>query len=120
MGALLDAQAVHPGRSAYHHLLGLALSNGIARDRAGQVLELVGLSAVAGKRAGEFSLGMSQRLGIAAALLGDPQVLLLDEPVNGLDPEGVAVDTHPAAHARRAGPHDSALEPSDERDGADR
>jgi ABC-2 type transport system ATP-binding protein len=90
VGALLEARSFHAGRSAYHHLLCLALSNGIGRKRVGQVLDLVGLDRVARKRAGGFSLGMGQRLGIAAALLGDPGVLLLDEPVNGLDPEGVA------------------------------
>ena len=89
-GALLEARSFHGGRSAYHHLLSLALSNGIGRRRVGEVLDLVGLDRVARKRAGGFSLGMGQRLGIAAALLGDPGVLLLDEPVNGLDPEGVA------------------------------
>src|SRR5919198_2857094 len=89
MGALLEAKAFHGGRSAYYHLLCLALSNGIGRTRVDQVLELVGLRSVARKRAGGFSLGMAQRLGIAAALLGDPRVLLFDEPVNGLDPEGV-------------------------------
>jgi ABC-2 type transport system ATP-binding protein len=90
VGALLDAQAVHGGRSAYDHLLSLALSNGIGRSRVQQVLDQVGLSKVARRRAGGFSLGMAQRLGIAAALLGDPPVLIFDEPVNGLDPEGVA------------------------------
>jgi len=89
IGAMLDAKAVHPGRSAYHHLLALAQTNGIPRRRVPQVLELVGLESVAGQRAGGFSLGMGQRLGIAAALLGDPPVLLFDEPVNGLDPEGI-------------------------------
>jgi ABC-2 type transport system ATP-binding protein len=89
VGALLEAKAFHGGRSAYNHLMCLALSNGIGRARADQVLELVGLSRVARKRAGGFSLGMAQRLGIAAALLGDPPVLMFDEPVNGLDPEGV-------------------------------
>jgi ABC-2 type transport system ATP-binding protein len=90
VGALLEAKAFHGGRSAYHHLLCLALANGIGRKRVGQVLDVVGLDRVARRRAGGFSLGMGQRLGIAAALLGDPAVLLLDEPVNGLDPEGVA------------------------------
>ena len=89
IGALLEAKAVHGGRSAYNHLLCLALSNGIDRSRVDEVLELVGLQQVARKRVGGFSLGMGQRLGIASALLGDPQVLMFDEPVNGLDPEGV-------------------------------
>jgi ABC-2 type transport system ATP-binding protein len=89
VGALLEAKSVHPGRSARNHLLFLAQSQGLPARRVGEVLDLVGLSEVAGKRAGGFSLGMSQRLGIAAAMLGDPRVLLLDEPVNGLDPEGV-------------------------------
>jgi ABC-2 type transport system ATP-binding protein len=89
VGALLEAQAMHPGRSAYNHLLCLALSNGIGRARVDQVLDLVGLRRIARQRVGGFSLGMRQRLGIAAALLGDPPVLLFDEPVNGLDPEGV-------------------------------
>jgi ABC-2 type transport system ATP-binding protein len=88
MGALLESRAAHPGRSAYNHLLCLALSNGIGRSRVGEVLDLVGLSRVASRRVGGFSLGMSQRLGIAAALLGDPPVLILDEPVNGLDRKG--------------------------------
>jgi ABC-2 type transport system ATP-binding protein len=89
VGAMLDARAVHPGRTAHDHLLALARSNGIPRSRVGEVLGAVGLSDVAGHRAGGFSLGMSQRLGIAAALLGDPGVLLFDEPVNGLDTEGI-------------------------------
>jgi ABC-2 type transport system ATP-binding protein len=89
VGALLDAGAAHPGRTARHHLLGLARSNGIAAGRVDEVLDEVGLRSVARRRAAGFSLGMAQRLGIAAALLGDPPVLLLDEPVNGLDPEGV-------------------------------
>ncbi len=89
VGALLEAKAIHPGRSAYDHLLALALTNGIPRRRITEVLDLVGLTSVARKRAGAFSLGMGQRLGIAAALLGDPDVILLDEPVNGLDPEGI-------------------------------
>jgi ABC-2 type transport system ATP-binding protein len=89
VGALLDARAVHPGRSAYNHLHSLAAANGIGRARVGEVLDMVGLASVARKRAGGFSLGMAQRLGIAGALLGDPGTLLFDEPVNGLDPEGI-------------------------------
>jgi ABC-2 type transport system ATP-binding protein len=89
VGALLEARAWHPGRTARSHLAALAASNGIARHRVDEVLGMVGLTDVAGQRAGKFSLGMAQRLGIAAALLGDPPVLLLDEPVNGLDPAGI-------------------------------
>jgi ABC-2 type transport system ATP-binding protein len=89
VGALLDANALHGGRTAYNHLRCLARSNGIGSTRVIAVLEQVGLAGVAGKRIGGFSLGMKQRLGIAAALLGDPGVLLFDEPVNGLDPEGI-------------------------------
>ncbi|NEE01357.1 ABC transporter ATP-binding protein [Phytoactinopolyspora halotolerans] len=89
VGALLEARTFHPGRSAENHLAALAAGNGIPRARVRAVLDTVGLSDVAARRAGGFSLGMSQRLGIAAALLGDPPVLLFDEPVNGLDPEGV-------------------------------
>ena len=89
VGALLEAKAIHPGRSAYNHLLELAQTNDISKKRIEDVLGLVGLMTVARKRVGAFSLGMGQRLGIAAALLGDPQVLLLDEPANGLDPEGI-------------------------------
>jgi ABC-2 type transport system ATP-binding protein len=89
VGAMLESPGVHPGRSARAHLLALAQSNGIGRRRVDEVLGLVGLDRVAGRPAGSFSLGMTQRLGVAAALLGDPGVLLLDEPVNGLDPAGV-------------------------------
>jgi ABC-2 type transport system ATP-binding protein len=89
VGALLEGSGMHPGRRACDHLLWLAQSNDIPRSRIDEVLELVGLSAVAGRRTGGFSLGMAQRLGIAAALLGDPPILMLDEPVNGLDPEGI-------------------------------
>jgi ABC-2 type transport system ATP-binding protein len=89
VGALLEARAVHTGRSAYNHLLALALTTGIPRRRVGEVIDLVGLQDVAGKRVGGFSLGMGQRLGVAAALLGDPATLVLDEPVNGLDPQGI-------------------------------
>ncbi|KES05499.1 multidrug ABC transporter ATP-binding protein [Streptomyces toyocaensis] len=89
IGALLEAKGAHPGRSAYHHLLCLAQSNGIPTRRVHEVLDAVGLTAVARKKAKGFSLGMGQRLGIAAALLGDPRILMFDEPVNGLDPEGI-------------------------------
>jgi ABC-2 type transport system ATP-binding protein len=89
VGALLEARALHPGRSARDHLRWLAVSNALAVRRVDEVLDLVGLTAVAGTRAGRFSLGMGQRLGIAVALLGDPSVVVLDEPVNGLDPEGI-------------------------------
>jgi ABC-2 type transport system ATP-binding protein len=89
VGALLEARAVHTGRSAYNHLLAQALTTGIPRSRVEEVIDLVGLRDVARKRAGGFSLGMGQRLGVAAALLGDPATLVLDEPVNGLDPEGI-------------------------------
>ncbi len=89
VGALLEAKSVHTGRSAYNHLLALAQTHGIPKRRVSELLELVGLESVAKKRAGQFSLGMGQRLVIAAALLGDPEVVMLDEPVNGLDPEGI-------------------------------
>jgi len=90
LGILLEARAVHTSRSAFHHLLALAHTNGIPRHRVEEVIDLVGLRSVAKQRAGAFSLGMGQRLGIAAALLGDPQTVVLDEPVNGLDPEASA------------------------------
>jgi ABC-2 type transport system ATP-binding protein len=89
VGALLEAKSIHPGRTAFNHLLAQAYTHGIPRRRVDEVIELTGLQTVADKRAGSFSLGMSQRLGIAAALLGDPATVMLDEPVNGLDPEGV-------------------------------
>ena len=89
VGALLEAKAIHPGRSAYNHLLAMAQTNSIPRTRVDEVLGVVGLDGVARRKAGKFSLGMSQRLGIASALLGDPGVLLSDEPINGLDPEGI-------------------------------
>ena len=89
VGALLDAKALHPGRSAEDHLRTVAATAGIGRDRVREMLELVGLTEVARKRARTFSLGMTQRLGIAAALLGDPPVIILDEPINGLDPDGI-------------------------------
>jgi ABC-2 type transport system ATP-binding protein len=89
VGALLEARAIHTGRSAYHHLVAMAQTHGIGRGRVDEVIEMVGLSDVARKRVGGFSLGMGQRLGIAAALLGDPATVVLDEPANGLDPEGI-------------------------------
>ncbi|HKE65144.1 MAG TPA: ATP-binding cassette domain-containing protein [Micromonosporaceae bacterium] len=89
LGGMIDPRAVHPSRSAFHHLLALAQTNGIRRSRVDEVIDAVGLADVSRRRAGKFSLGMSQRLGIAAALLGDPQTVVLDEPVNGLDVEGI-------------------------------
>ncbi len=89
VGAMLEATAIHDGRSAQNHLLCVAQSNGIGRRRVDEVLAIVGLTSVARKRAGQFSMGMSQRLGIGVALLGDPELLIFDEPVNGLDPEGI-------------------------------
>jgi ABC-2 type transport system ATP-binding protein len=89
IGAMLEAHAIHTGRSAYNHLLALAQTHGIPRSRVEEVIELVGLREVARKRVGSFSLGMGQRLGVAAALLGDPATVILDEPANGLDPEGI-------------------------------
>jgi ABC-2 type transport system ATP-binding protein len=89
IGGMLDPRAVHPSRNAYHHLLAIAQTSGIRKSRVDEVIDAVGLRSVAGRRAGKFSLGMSQRLGIAAALLGDPATVVLDEPVNGLDVEGI-------------------------------
>ncbi|MEA2404405.1 MAG: type transport system ATP-binding protein [Thermoleophilaceae bacterium] len=89
IGAMLEARAVHTGRSAFHHLLAMAQTHGIPRSRVDEVIEMVGLTEVARKRVGSFSLGMGQRLGIAAAMLGDPATVVLDEPANGLDPEGI-------------------------------
>lgn len=89
IGSLLEAKAIHPSRSAYDHLHALAVTNGIGRSRVDAVLDMVGLTEVAKRSGGGFSLGMGQRLGIAGALLGDPEVVMLDEPVNGLDPEGI-------------------------------
>jgi ABC-2 type transport system ATP-binding protein len=89
VGALLEARSIHPGRTAYHHLLALAQTSGIGRSRVDEVIDAVGLGTVARRRAGRFSLGMGQRLGIATALLGDPRTVILDEPVNGLDTEGI-------------------------------
>ncbi|HEY3962116.1 MAG TPA: ATP-binding cassette domain-containing protein [Gaiellaceae bacterium] len=89
VGALLEARSVHTGRSAYNHLLALAQTHGLPKSRVDELIDLVGLHEVAKKRAGQFSLGMGQRLGIATALLGDPSTVMLDEPVNGLDPEGI-------------------------------
>jgi ABC-2 type transport system ATP-binding protein len=89
VGAMLEARAIHTGRSAYHHLLAMAQTHAIPRSRVDEVIDLVGLQDVARKRVGSFSLGMGQRLGIAAALLGDPATVILDEPANGLDPEGI-------------------------------
>jgi ABC-2 type transport system ATP-binding protein len=89
LGTLLEAKAVHTSRSAFNHLLALAQTNGVPKSRVSELIDLVGLGEVARKRAGGFSLGMGQRLGIASALLGDPQTVILDEPINGLDPEGI-------------------------------
>ena len=120
VGALLDAKAIVGGRSAANHLTWLADSNGIDRRRVGEVLDIVGLSDVAGKRVGTFSLGMSQRLGIAAALLGDPDTLIFDEPINGLDPDGIVWIRNLMKSLAVRGAHGVPLQPSHERDGPDR
>ena len=114
MGALLEARAIHPGRSAHAHLWMLARTNQIPRTRVDEVLELVGLSSVAEQRVGQFSLGMSQRLGIAVALLGDPGVLMFDEPVNGLDTDGIRWVRHPLRTTCLRGPGRLRLEPPHE------
>ena len=117
-GALLDAKSIHGGRTAQNHLLCLAQSNGIRARRVDEVLGIVGLESVARRRTAGFSLGMGQRLGIAAALLGDPGVLMFDEPVNGLDPEGHRLGSEPDARPGRRGAHGPRVQPSHERDGA--
>ena len=117
VGALLEARAIHPGRSARNHLWMLAQTNDIPRSRVDEVLEIVGLTAVADKRPSTFSLGMGQRLGIAGALLGDPSVLLFDEPINGLDREGYPLGPQPAQGPRQRGPHRLRVESPHERDG---
>ena len=120
VGALLEAKAFHPGRTARSHLSALAASNGIPRRRVNDVLEITGMEKAAGRRAGKFSLGMAQRLGIAAALLGDPAVLLLDEPVNGLDPEGIRWIRNLLKNLADARPYRAGLQPPDQRGRADR
>ena len=120
LGIMLEARAVHTGRSARNHLLALAQTNGVPAKRVSEVIDMVGLAEVAGKRVGGFSLGMGQRLGVAAALLGDPRTVVLDEPVNGLDPEGVLWIRHLLKIAGRRGPDRVHLLAPDERDGADR
>ena len=120
VGALLEARSIHPGRSARNHLLYLAQTQDLPAKRADEVLNLVGLREVANKRAGGFSLGMTQRLGIAAAMLGNPPVLMLDEPVNGLDPEGIRWVRTFMRQLASEGPHDLRVQPPDERDGGHR
>ena len=119
VGTLLEARSTHSGRSAYNHLLAQAQTHGIPRRRVDELVDLVGLEVVANKRAGQFSLGMGQRLGIASALLGDPEILMLDEPVNGLDPEGIRW-IRDLMGPRSRGTHRISLLPPDERDGPHR
>jgi ABC-2 type transport system ATP-binding protein len=123
VGALLEARSIHPGRSAFNHLMALAYTHGISRARVDEVIDLTGLQAVVRKRAGAFSLGMGQRLGIAAALLGDPQTVMLDEPVNGLDPQGVLwirnLLTQLAGEGREIDPLDALLAELDAKDAKD-
>ncbi len=116
-GGLLESRAFHPGRSARAHLAALAASNAISQSRVAEVLEIAGLGSAAGKRAGKLSLGMAQRLGIAAALLGDPAVLLLDEPVNGLDPEGIRWIRGLLRSLAAEGRASLGLQPPDQRNG---
>jgi len=120
LGVLLEAKAVHTGRSARNHLLVLAQTNGIGRRRVAEVIDIVGLQQVAGKRVGGFSLGMGQRLGVASALLGNPKTIVLDEPVNGLESRGSALDAHPCSTTwpQRA-PHRLRVISPDERNGPD-
>ena len=120
LGILLDARSVHPGLSARSNLLALARTAGIGRRRVDEVIELAGLGEVAGARAGGFSLGMGQRLGVAAALLGQPQTVVLDEPVNGLDPDGVRWIRLLLKSLAAEGRHGLRVLAPDERDGADR
>jgi len=120
VGALLEARATHPGRSARNHLLFLAQTQGLPGRRVDEVLDLVGLHDVARKRTKGYSLGMGQRVGIAAAMLGDPSVLLLDEPVNGLDPEGIFWVRNLMKQLAQRGPDHLRLQPPDERDGGHR
>jgi ABC-2 type transport system ATP-binding protein len=123
VGALLEARSIHPGRSAFNHLMARAYTHGISRARVDEVIDLTGLQAVVRKRAGAFSLGMGQRLGIAAALLGDPQTVMLDEPVNGLDPQGVLwirnLLTQLAGEGREIDPLDALLAELDAKDAKD-
>ena len=112
IGALLEAKAIHPRRSARNHLRALAATTGIADRRVDEVLDIVGLADVADRTAGGFSLGMGQRLGIASALLGDPETVMLDEPVNGLDPEGILWIRKLLQGPRRRGPHRASSRPT--------